>query len=137
MPLPALALSPKGRSKEPHSRADFRLTLSDGSVTWIEVKSASLVVDRIARFPDAVTARGRRHLLELATLAQGGTRTAVVFIVQRPDADALEAHRATDPAFAQALDAAHAAGVLIRAATCQVSTSEISLDRHIPVLVGA
>jgi sugar fermentation stimulation protein A len=94
------------------------------------------VVGRTARFPDAVTERGRRHLLELAALAQRGERTAVVFIVQRPDADAVEAHRATDPAFADALAAARAAGVRLLAATCRLTTAEITLDRLIPVLTG-
>ena len=130
---PALIAGP---AATPHSRADFRLTHLDGRTTWVEVKSASLVVDGIARFPDAVTARGRRHVLELAALARVGVRTAIVFIVQRPDADALEAHRTTDPGFADALDEAQAAAVHICAATCIVTTEEIRLDRLIPVRVG-
>lgn len=122
------------RRKEPHSRIDFRLTYPDASIEWVEVKSASLVVGREARFPDAVTARGARHLGELAALARRGEKTSVVFIVQRPDADALVAHRATDPLFADALDAARVAGVRVIAATCHVSTSSINLLRMIPVL---
>ncbi len=134
VPLPLLdTLPPAG----PHSRIDFRLTDAAGCVTWVEVKSASLVVGRTARFPDAVTARGRRHLLELAAFARRGARAAVVFIVQRPDADAVEAHRATDPGFADALAEARAAGVLLLAATCRLSTTEIHLDRLIPVCTGA
>lgn len=132
LPTPLAARS----QATPHSRADFRLTHADGTLTWVEVKSASLVVDGVARFPDAVTTRGRRHVLELAALAQSGVRTAIVFTVQRPDAVALEPQRATDPAFGEALDQAHDAGVLIRAATCRVSTGEIRLDRMIPVRVG-
>ena len=136
VPLP-LAVKVYQSAATPHSRADFRLLHHDGSRTWVEVKSASLVVDGVARFPDAVTARGRRHVLELAALARACTRSAIVFIVQRPDAHALEAFRATDPAFAAALDEAHAAGVIIRAATCQVTTHAIWLDRQIPVCVGS
>ncbi len=135
VPLPESARS-GGTAKTPHSRADFRLTFADGRFMWIEVKSASLVVDGVARFPDAVTSRGRRHLLELAALARTGVQCAVVFIVQRPDADALEAHRATDPDFADALDWANAAGVRIVASTCFVNTHEIRLERRIPVRFG-
>ncbi len=136
----------KARQKEghePHSRADFLLAHAftpaeplalPGARCWVEVKSASLVVDGVARFPDAITDRGRRHMLELAALVAGGEAAAVVFIVQRPDADALCAHRATDPAFADALECARAAGVLLLAATCRLTTVEIHLDRHIPVI---
>jgi sugar fermentation stimulation protein A len=135
----SLPVVPAARTgpRTPHSRADYRLMHADGSLTWVEVKSASLVVEGVARFPDAITARGRRHALELAALARSGTRTAIVFIVQRPDADALTAHRGTDPAFADALDEASAAGVRILAATCRLTTAAISLDRRIPVLTRA
>jgi sugar fermentation stimulation protein A len=134
------------RKRPPHSRADFLLADAftadaplalPGRRCWVEVKSASLVVDRIARFPDAVTERGRRHLAELAALQQRGERAAVVFIVQRPDADAVTAHRATDPAFADALDAAAQAGVTLLAATCSLSTTSIMLERLIPVTLSA
>lgn len=131
--LPRDLLSPSGR-KAPHSRIDFRLGYPGKVVEWVEVKSASLVVEREARFPDAVTARGARHLGELAALARRGERTSVVFIVQRPDADALVAHRATDPVLADALDDARSAGVRVIAATCQVTATSINLDRMIPVL---
>lgn len=131
--LPLDSVSP-ARRKVPHSRIDFRLTFPNASVEWVEVKSASLVVGTEARFPDAVTARAARHLGELATMARRGEKTSVVFIVQRPDADALVAHRATDPVFAYALDDARSAGVRVIAATCQVTTTSINLDRMIPVL---
>jgi sugar fermentation stimulation protein A len=50
----------------------------------LEVKSCTLFGKRIAMFPDAVTERGRRHLLELAGLAGSGMATAVLFIVHSP-----------------------------------------------------
>lgn len=128
-----IAEPPVHTRRTPHSRIDFRLRYADDSLHWIEVKSASLVVEREARFPDAVTARGARHLLELAALAHAGTRTSVVFIVQRADVDYLVAHRATDPVFADALDAARFAGVTVYAATCRVTLAGITLAREIPV----
>ncbi|MEZ4709336.1 MAG: DNA/RNA nuclease SfsA [Caldilineaceae bacterium] len=117
----------------PRSRFDFRLLDATGAPVWIETKSASLVEDRVAIFPDAPTERGRRHVLELTHLAQSGVRTAVVFIVQRPDADRLRPHWGTDPAFAQALVEAKAASVEIYAYTCQLSTTAVQLAREIPV----
>jgi len=54
-------------------------------------------------FPDAVTARGRRHLLELAALAKGGQRSAVLFLVHYPHVDYFLPDYHTDHAFAEAL----------------------------------
>lgn len=120
-------------SSSPRSRFDFRLLDANGAPIWIETKSASLVEERVAIFPDAPTERGRRHVLELTHLAQSGVRAAVVFIVQRPDADQLRPHWETDAAFAQALVEAKEAGVEIYAYTCHLSTTEVRLAREIPV----
>lgn len=117
------------------SRFDYQIVDREGRTCWIEVKSATLVVDGRALFPDAPTERGRRHVSELAALAAAGERTAVVFIVQRPDADALAPNRETDPAFAQALADARTAGVEIYAYTCELTTTEIRLAREIGVEV--
>ncbi len=116
-----------------HSRIDYRLIDAAGQPCWIEIKSASLVEDRCARFPDAPTERGRRHLLELTELTQSGTRTAIVFIVQRPDADRLRPKWESDPAFGHALVAAHAAGVEIYAYTCILTLHAVTLKQAIPV----
>jgi sugar fermentation stimulation protein A len=116
-----------------HSRCDFAGQEPDGRRCWIEVKSVSLVEQGIALFPDAVTARGRRHLLELAERVAAGERAAVVFVVQRPDADQVAAHHAADPAFAAALSAAAAAGVELYAWTTQVTLMGAALVRGIAV----
>lgn len=121
----------------PRSRFDFRLLDAHGAPVWIETKSASLVENRVALFPDAPTVRGRRHVQELTQLAQAGVRAAVVFIVQRPDADRLRPHWETDPDFAQALVEAHAAGVEVYAYTCYLSTTEVRLAREIAVNLEA
>lgn len=118
------------------SRADFLLRGQDGVRTWVEVKSATLVEDRCAYFPDAVTERGRRHLEELAAIARSGERAAVCFIVQRPDADMLRPQWDRDPAFAEALEEAERAGVLLTAYNADITLSEATLRRRIPVLTG-
>lgn len=116
-----------------HSRIDYRIIDATGRPCWIEVKSASLVEERCARFPDAVTARGRRHVLELTELTQQGIRTAIAFIIQRPDADLLRPQWSTDPEFGHALVAAQAAGVEIYAYTCMLTLAQVQLQRAIPV----
>ncbi|RIK30141.1 MAG: DNA/RNA nuclease SfsA [Chloroflexi bacterium] len=118
------------------SRIDFRLVDARGGACWVEVKSATLVEAGVAKFPDAVTARGRRHVLELATMATSGQRCAIVFIVQRPDATRLQPQWERDPAFAKALVVAATAGVKIYAYTCTLTTAEMALAAPIPVEVA-
>jgi sugar fermentation stimulation protein A len=117
------------------SRIDFRLSNAEQAVCWVEIKSATLVVDREARFPDAPTERGRRHVTELATLVAEGAHAAIVFIVQRGDADRLRPNWETDPAFGEALAAARTIGVELYAYTCNLHLDSIELAREIPVLV--
>jgi sugar fermentation stimulation protein A len=67
-----------------HSRFDFLLDDGTSSPVYLEVKSCTLVGERVAMFPDAVTARGARHLIELRELKKKGARTAVLFVVHWP-----------------------------------------------------
>lgn len=85
-----------------HSRFDFRLEEA-GEEILLEVKSCTLVSDRVAMFPDAVTARGARHVRELAELSRGGTRTAVLFVVHWSDVRIFSPDYHTDLDFAKAL----------------------------------
>jgi len=97
------------------SRFDF--TLDDGNAEriWIEVKSVTYAMEGTARFPDAPTERGRRHVMELTEKVTGGERAMILFVVQRPDARCVRPYSAIDPDFAQALHRARDAGVLLRA----------------------
>jgi len=98
------------------SRFDFLLERPGRRSVLVEVKSVTLVVDGVGRFPDAPTARGARHLRELARAGRRDQRAAVLFVVQRHDARAVAPHPAIDPGFARALAAAARAGVVLRAA---------------------
>jgi len=88
------------------SRFDFLLNDGRGEI-YMEVKSCTLVGERVAMFPDAVTARGARHLEELATLSFDGTRTAVLFVVHWPFAEVFMPDYHTDLHFAQTLLKVH------------------------------
>jgi sugar fermentation stimulation protein A len=117
------------------SRIDFRLS-GPNEVCWVETKSVTLVVEGIAKFPDAPTSRGRRHLLELIRARARGNRAAVVFIIQRPDAFGFGPHQEADPEFAVALEHAIQAGVEVRAFTCRVTLESICVVREIPVEIS-
>ncbi len=101
----------------------------------VEVKSVTLAVDGTALFPDAPTLRGRRHVAELMELS-GSYRPAVVFIVQREDAQRFAPNRERDPAFAETLERFHRAGYTVRAFACRVTPEEVSVHRELPVILS-
>ena len=132
--LPAFAgydsLRPEVKFED--SRVDFLLSGPSGSC-YIEAKSVTLVEDGVALFPDAPTERGRRHVLTLCEAVRHGYRAAVVFVVQRPDADSLAPNRSADPEFCRALAHAVRHGVEVYAHRCRVSLSDVELGDAIPV----
>lgn len=115
------------------NRADFLLARGRRQYL-LEVKSVTLVQNGIALFPDAPTLRGRTHLEHLIAARRRGLGGAVVFVIQRNDAEALAPNRATDPEFAAALRRASRAGVRVVAMRCRISPRGINLDRPVPVL---
>lgn len=117
------------------SRFDF-LLVRDGRRLLLEVKSVTLVEEGRALFPDAVTARGARHVRELIAARQEGWETAVLFVVQRRDAESVTAARSIDPGFADALAAAREAGVRLLAYRCSVTLEEAVITDPLPVRIG-
>jgi len=83
--IPGLETAEVVRAEVPlgHSRFDFLLR-QDGREVYAEVKSVTLFGNDVAMFPDAVTERGRRHMLELAALAQRGAHGLVIFLIHSP-----------------------------------------------------
>lgn len=103
----------------------------------LEVKSVTLVEDGIGLFPDAVTARGARHVRELAEIgARPDWEAAVLFVLQRSDAQEVRAARSIDPTFAQALSEAKEAGVRILGRRCRVYSDRVELGSSVPADVG-
>jgi len=125
------------RKTEEGSRFDFRLSDEARGVPpcWIEVKSVTLCSDRRARFPDAVTDRGRRHLEHLMARQATGERAALLFVVQRADADSVAPADDIDPAYGETLREAARAGVEIHALSARVTGARIRLERVLPVLL--
>lgn len=117
------------------SRFDFLLQNAAGEQLVVEAKSVGAVEGSLGLFPDAPTTRGARHLRELAALACEGKAAAVVFVVQRGDAQAVAANSAVDPAFALALRQAADAGVALYAYSCPLSRAGITVGASLPVLV--
>lgn len=115
------------------SRFDFLLAWGDGARMLLEVKSVTLVEDRCALFPDAVTARGARHVRELAEAKSQGLEATIIFVVQRRDAESVSAARAIDPNFAEALEAARRSGVGVLGYRCEVTLEEARITEAVDV----
>jgi len=118
------------------SRLDFALE-GKGQRCLIEVKSVTLVRRGVALFPDAPTLRGRRHVEELRQAVAQGERAAIIFVVQRKDADAFAPNDGADRAFGSALRCAVEEGVEVYAYACRVSWHEVRLDRPLKVKMVA
>ena len=114
------------------SRFDF-CGVRGGRPFYLEVKGVTLEREGMVYFPDAPTERGVKHLHELVKLKQSGTDAYVLFIVQMEGVTALQANRATDPAFADALLLAHKAGVGVHAVDCHVTETEVVARSPVPV----
>jgi sugar fermentation stimulation protein A len=116
------------------SRVDFLLTGGGLPDTYLEVKSVTLSRrPGLAEFPNSVTARGTRHLGDLAAMAGRGARAVPFYLVQRTDCSAVAAAADIDPAYAAALDTARAAGVEVMAWDCAIDTQGIALRRPLRV----
>lgn len=100
---------------------------------FAEVKGVTLNEDGTARFPDAPTERGVKHLHSLVRAVEAGYRAAALFVIQRGDVTRFEPNQARDPAFAQALREAAARGVEIRALTCTVTPETMEITGEVPV----
>ena len=116
------------------SRFDFRLEDAKGPI-FVEVKGVTLEEDGFARFPDAPTERGVKHLRGLTRAVEQGYRAAVVFVVQMEDVKSLSPNDDTHPAFGEALRQAAKAGVQVYAYSCRVIPGEVEILRPVPVIL--
>ena len=115
-----------------NSRIDFLLS-GAGRDTYVEVKSVTLSRRAgLAEFPDSVTARGLKHLEELAKVAEGGGRAVMFYLVQRTDCERVTIAADIDPAYGDGLARARAAGVEVMAMDCLISPEAITLGRALP-----
>lgn len=114
------------------SRVDFLLEAPDRPAAWVEVKGVTLHRGAgLAEWPDCVSARGARHMAELAEVARMGERAAVLFVVQRADCDRFAIARDLDPAFAAALDRVREEGVEVLVYACEMSPERVAIGQPI------
>ena len=114
-----------------NSRIDL-LCRSAHERMYVEVKNVTLVEKGVARFPDAPTTRGIKHLRELMKLKESGKRAAMLYVVQRSDARSFEPADDIDPEYARTLLTAIQAGVEVAVLSVHVTSKGATIRGTLP-----
>lgn len=100
---------------------------------FVEVKGVTLEDEGHARFPDAPTERGVKHLEELIRCQEEGYEAAVCFVIQMVGMKDFAPNDVTHPAFGVALRKAAAAGVKVLAQECMVTPETLTMAGPVTV----
>ena len=122
----------KAEVKHLNSRFDFYLETP--SEKWfIEVKGVTLEEDGIARFPDAPTERGIKHVEELIACIDEGYRAMILFVIKMKGIQHFEPNERTHPEFGAALRKAKDAGVVLHAVDCIITPDSVTADSPVSI----
>lgn len=119
-----------------NSRIDILLEDDARPKCYVEVKNTTMRRDLVsgpAEFPDAVTSRGAKHLVELADMVKEGHRAVMFYLVQREDADAFTVADDIDPTYAKGLEEAIKAGVEVVCYACRLTPKSIDVTHPVKV----
>ncbi len=117
------------------SRIDILLEDAKKGRCYVEIKNVHLMrAHGLAEFPDCVTARGIKHLRELAQMVGQGHRAVMLYLIQRTDAQRFQLARDLDPTYGEAFALAVSAGVEVMAFSCRMSRDEIVLDAPVRII---
>ena len=120
-------------SKE--TRFDFLLE-NKNKKAFLEVKNVTLSRDKgVSEFPDAVTTRGKKHLVHLQDAIKQGFESYLLFLIQREDPKSMKIANDIDPEYFEEIKKAKKNGVKILAYSCKVKENEISVNRNIKVSI--
>lgn len=114
------------------SRFDFYLE-QESRRHLVEVKGVTLEESGIAKFPDAPTERGVKHIKGLIAAKAEGFTPWIVFIIQMEGMRCFRPNDVTHPQFGEALRMAQSAGVHIRALECRVTPGTLEIIRPVPI----
>ena len=118
------------------SRFDFYLE-AEGQKILVEIKGVTLEENGMAKFPDAPTKRGTRHLKELCQSRQEGFQAYAVFVIQMEGVTSFSPNTEMDPEFSKAFWTAKKQGVSLLALDCRVTKEELHIRKSIPILGGS
>ena len=118
-----------------NSRVDFLATAPGLPDAYVEVKNVHLLrTGTLAEFPDSVTTRGAKHLVELGNMVAAGHRAVMLYLVQRTDCTALSFADDIDPGYAAAFATARSRGVEALCYATRITTSGVTLSHSLPVI---
>ena len=113
------------------TRFDFLIS-NNKEKCFLEVKNVTLVrQNSIAEFPDAITARGRKHLKELIIAKKKGYESYILYLIQREDCKFFRIANDIDQAYKTAFNEALKNGVKMLCYDCKLSNEEIRLNNQI------
>jgi sugar fermentation stimulation protein A len=117
-----------------NSRIDFLLESPSRAPCYVEIKNVHLMRrPGLAEFPDAVTARGAKHLDELGDAVEAGSRAVMLFLIQIGSATRFTLARDIDPRYGVAFDRARARGVEVLARRCAITRDGIEVAAPVPI----
>ena len=122
----------KAEAKYGGSRFDFYVETAT-TKAFIEVKGVTLEENGVAKFPDAPTERGIKHLNELASCIADGYDAYAVFIIQMKGISHFTPNYKTHQAFGDTLAKVHGMGVKVLAFDCNIKPNEMIIDKPIPI----
>ena len=124
------------RREVTHNKSRFDFYIEDGDrKIFLEVKGCTLETDDIARFPDAPTERGVKHINELIDCKNLGLEAYILFVIQMKGIKHFEPNDITHTALGDALRRAEKSGVKILAYDCIVTPDSIEIDKEVKVLL--
>jgi len=114
-----------------NTRFDF-LLWNNKEKCFLEVKNVTLSrKENIAEFPDAVTSRGTKHLIELGNAIKKGYQSYILYLIQREDCDSFKIAKDIDKKYKIAFGNALRNGVKILCYDCKLNNEEIKLNNQI------
>lgn len=118
-----------------NSRFDFKLIDDNNREYYLEVKGVTLESEGYAKFPDAPTERGTKHIMELIEVKKEGKGAGILFLIQMEDVKSFSPNVETDPKFSEALKLAYESGVDIMAYSCKIYKEGIELHKKVEVSI--
>jgi sugar fermentation stimulation protein A len=119
-----------------NSRVDFLLEEPGRAACYVEIKNVHLMRRRgLVEFPDSVTARGAKHLVELSDMVVAGHRAVMLYLIQIGSATSFDLARDIDPTYSAAFVKARTAGVEAIAYKCAITMEEIAVAERVGIVV--
>ncbi len=118
-----------------NTRFDF-LVSDKKNKSFIEVKNVTLSRKKgLAEFPDAVTARGLKHIKELLNASKRNYKIFILYLIQREDCKSFTIAKDIDPAYASALNKAVKNKLKVLCYDCKFSPKGIKLNNKIKLII--